>query len=302
MTEIDFTKTHAIVVEIGDRCFIRIIEGGYYFDGKTLAVNGKIGLCKAPTDDSFFVFYGPHVDTLQKITPPRRIVTKYVLRDDLKGSPKEEVISVDQRAALSEADQCLYSAVHEDIPQQAEDIPFLVQREDGEPSALPFGVVSTDKNAFARFKSFQHLGPVMARHNYVLWRLALRVQEIAQHNPLIAFSSGWGRDLDKYLKETAYKSFFIEVRKMEVNGITVAAQGLKTHYTTDPADSRTSYALLVQAVAGENLADLEAKVSAYVNKLTEPLVRWANPNTCPCCKRSFDPKSKGIRRLVEGGQ
>lgn len=283
-------KPTVLIIEHGGRSYIAITANYYYSDGKNVAANGVTGLPKAPGDQSFLMFDGAPVETLQRITPPRRIITKYVLRGDLKGSSKEEVVSVEQRSEMSDADQCLYVAVHEDIPQQAEDIPFLVQREDGPPSLLPKGVTSIDKSYFARAPAFWHLGPVRASAKYVLWRTAKRLDEVIKGNRLIKWSIGWGGDIDKYLSDF-HSAFFIEVAPLTVNGMEVSPKGFRTMFTTDAKDRNLTYSTLIQAIDGANLDDLEAKVAAQVEALVGPSLRWVSPDKCPCCQRRFKAKA-----------
>jgi len=283
--------THrAAIAEFDGKSYIRILVASHgYIDGKSLAVNGQLGLEKAPGDDSFLVFDGV-VETLQKITPPRRITTKYELREDLRGAAKADVVSVDAYRELPESDQALYRPVCEDIPQTGEDIPFVVQSEAGPPAKLPKGVVCTDKNYYARFPGYWHLGPVRATAKYVLWRTAQRVAEIIRENRYIKWSSGWGRDVDEYLNETHKNTFFIEIAPMTVNGIEVRAQGLSSMFTTETKDRSLSYARIVQAVDANNLEDLEVKVAAYVEDLTSHARKWTSPDRCPCCQRRFKIK------------
>jgi len=284
-------REHAVVVEHAGKSYVRVLRSNYWLDEKLIAVNGVCGLPKAPGDDSFLVYDGT-VETLERITPPKRIVIKYELRPDLVGSPKPPLLSVDEYHALPEADQGLYGPVWEDVPRQAEPIEFWTQKENGPPSKLPRGVVCTDRNSFARFPSFHHLGPVAATKNYMLWRTAKRVEEIIANNPLVKWSSGWGRDVDEYLTNSHRDSFFIEVRPMSINGIEVKAQGLHTMYTTDEKDRGLSYGAIIRPVHGDNLEDLEQKVAAEVERLTGALTRWAKPSECPCCKRPLDPPKR----------
>jgi hypothetical protein len=284
-------EIHAIVVEHGDKSYIKVVRtNGYYVDQKHIAANGISGLLQAPGDSSFLMFDGK-VTTLQKIIPARRITTKYELREDLRGSPKAETISVSDHGNLSEADQSLYRPVYEDIPQGAEDIPFAIQREDGPPSLLPHGVSCIDQNSFARFPSFHHLGPVRASAKYVLWRLAEAFQQIIADNPYITNSMhGVGRDADAAYKGIVrgyQDSFFIEVKPMTVNGIEVAPKGMKTMFTVDGKDRHLSYGRTVPALAGDNLDDLEKKIAAFIDKTTAEHRKWVQPNACPCCQRRF---------------
>jgi len=284
-------KPRAAVMEHGGKSYVRIVHAGQYHTYdliRTVAVNGQTGLDKAPGDDSFLIFDGK-VETIEKITPPHRITTKYELREDLRGAAKADVVSVDQFRNMSEADQALYLAAHEDIPQTAEPIAFVVQSEDGPPSLLPKGVICTDKNYYARLPGYWHLGPVRATAKYVLWMTAKRLDEIIQHNRYIKWSSGWGRDLDRYLRDAHTDTFFIEVAPMMVNGIEVKAANFHTMFTTDAKDRNLGYARLVQAVDGDNLADLEAKVAKYVEDLTAQARGWTSPDRCPCCQRKFKP-------------
>lgn len=300
---IDTTKAFAIVVEVGDRSFIRIHPApgyGYYGhgDGRDLCVNGVDGLRKAPGDDAFFVFDGRPVTSIAKITPPRRIVTKYELRDDLRGSAKEETISVDQYGTLADRDQCLYRAVHEDIPRAAEDIPFIVQHETGEPRKLPLGVHCSDKNHFARYPSFWHLGPVWATSHYVLWRVAKRINEIKADNPLIKFSfrpfDGGYIDYRTGSETTAG----VEVGKLMVNGIEVSKPAsFVINFTTDTKDRPTGYTTVIKAVTAPNLDELEARIVAYVDEVTAHLTKWVTPDACPCCLRKFGPATAAKFRV-----
>jgi hypothetical protein len=278
----------ALIAEHGGRSYIRLnaSRGYHFYDHDKIAANGVYPLPKAPGDDAFLVCDGK-VERLEKITPPRRIITKYELRGDLRGASKAEVLGVAEWGALPDGDQGLYRPIHEDIPRQAEPIPFLIQSEAGEPSKLPQGVVSIDPKYFAKFPAYWHLGPVRATAKYVLWRTAQRLAEIIKTNPLITWSSGWGRDLDELLKSQHRDSFFIEFKSMIVNGTAVSAAGTKSMFTTDAKERSGGYVQTVQAVDGADLTDLEAKVAAYVEKLTEQARKWVSPDRCPCCQRRF---------------
>jgi hypothetical protein len=280
-------QVSAVVVEHAGKSYIRIFANWYYSDGKNIAVNGQAGLPPAPGDNSFLLFDGAPVKTLQKVIAPRRITTKYELREDLRGAAKEATLSVADHSNLSEADQALYRAVHEDIPRGTEDIPFVIQKEKGPPSQLPNGIVCTDKNYFARFPSFHHLGPVRATAEYMLYRLAVRFGEMMGNNPYIKNSMhGVPADAAKEILNNHHRtSFFIEVAPMKVNGIEVRpTSGMHTMFSTDQND-RSNYCHRVAALDGDNLADLEAKIVAYVEKVTEPHRRWVTPDRCPCCQR-----------------
>ncbi|WP_431490927.1 hypothetical protein [Paraburkholderia fungorum] len=291
---IDLTKPHAVVVEVGDKSYIRLHSPSDFYgyrDGKALCVNGIDGLRQSPGDPEFFMFGGA-VHSLAKITPPRRIVTKYELREDLRGSTKEEVISVDQYGALVDGDQCLYRPVYEDIPRAAEDIPFLVQHETGEPRKLPPGIICSDKNHFARYPSFWHLGPVWATAHYVLWRVAKRINEIRGENPLIKFSfSSFREGYDTYRAGTETTAW-VEVGKLVVNGIEVSKPAsFVVNFTTDTKDRPTGYTHVIKAVAAPCLDELEAKIVAYVDEVTAHLRKWVSPDACPCCQRKFGPST-----------
>lgn len=291
---LDTSKAFAVVVEVGDKSYIRIHPApgyGYYGhgDGRDLCVNGIDGLRKAPGDDAFYVFDGRPVTSIAKITPPRRIVTKYELREDLRGSAKEETISVAQYGDLGEGDQCLYRPVHEDIPRAAEEIQFIVQQEAGEPRKLPLGIHCSDKNHFARYPSFWHLGPVWATAHYVLWRVAKRIHEIKADNPLIAFEF---RPFDNGYTDyrTGHETtVWARVSKLVVNGLEVSPPGSMAKCFTIKAEDRNIYTRLVQAVTAANLEELEAKIAAQVDELTSDLTKWVKPDTCPCCQRKFGP-------------
>ena len=287
----------AVVVEFGGKSYIRFFAGYYYTDGKNIAVNGVTGLEKSPGADDFFVFDGAPVRSIQKITPPQKITTKYELRDDLRGAAKENTISVDVYRSMSPDDQTLYRAVNEDIPRKAEDVPFVIQKEKGPPSKLPQGVFCTDKNYFARFPSFHHLGPVRASSKYVLYRLAERFQQIIANNPYVKNGShGIPADPKKeYLGSSYRDSFFIDIRPMTVNGIEVTAKGLPTMFTSDATDQRLSYAHVVRAIDGDNLADLESKIVAYVERETAKHQKWTQPDKCPCCQRKLTRRDMGRR-------
>jgi hypothetical protein len=292
------SEISAVVVEYGGKSYIRLFRSYGYGDTKNIAANGRVDLPKSPGDDAFLMLDAAPVTTLQKITPPRRITTKYELRADLRGASKEEVLSVDQYRALKECDQGLYRAIQEDLAQQAEDIPFVIQKEDGPPSKLPAGVVCTDKNYFARFPSFHHLGPVRATARYVLYRLAIRFAEIIGSNPFIKNSMhGVPADPVKEILNSHHRdSFFIEVTPMKINGIEVRpTSGMHTMFSTDPTD-RSSYCQRVAAIDGEDLADLEVNVAAFIDKVVEPHSRWVMPDKCPCCQRPFAEPPKPAKR------
>lgn len=284
----------AVVVEHAGKSYIRVLASGYYSDAKYIAANGVSGLSTAPGDTAFLVYEGPTVSTLQRVIPARRIVTKYELRADLRGSPKAETISVADYGNLSDGDRAIYSAVYEDIPQGSEDIPFVVQQEKGPPSQLPQGVFCTDKNSFARFPSFHHLGPVRASPKYVLWRLANAFHTIIGGNPYITDSMhGVGRSVDQAHREMVQgyqDSFFITMKPMTVNGIEVTAKGVPYYFTTDK-EKNVSYGMKVAAIDGNSLADLEANISAFITKTTQPHRKWVQPNNCPCCQRRFTKKA-----------
>lgn len=284
------TKPEAIVVEHGGKSYIRLLQKGTYYGhdwAKNIAANGAQDLPQAPGDSAFLVCESK-VETLERIVPPRRITTKYELREDLRGSSKEPLISVEQYRSLTETDQMLYRPVHEDIPRQADPIAFVTQKEKGPPSQLPKGIVCIDTNHFARFPSFHHLGPVRATGAYVLWRTAKRVEEIVKGNPFVSFSAGWGRDIDKFLNEPAYhETFFVEVKQMEVNGITIAAVGMKLEFTLKRDERTRGYTQKLGYIDGDNLEDLERRVTDYVAKVTAHLAAWCPPKACPCCKRKF---------------
>lgn len=285
------TEVHAVVVEYAGKSYIKMVASGYYADGRNISANGVSGLVGAPGDSSFLVYDGAPVTTLQKIIPARRITTKYELREDLRGSPKAETISVSDYGNLSDGDQTLYRPVYEDIPQGAEDISFVIQKEDGPPSRLPQGVFCIDRNSFAKFPAFQHLGPVRAAPKYVLWRLAEAFRKIMGENPYIAMSMhGIGQDADTAYKKmvTGYQdSFFITVKSMKVNGIEVTPKGLHTMFSTKADDRRLPYATLISAIDGDNLEDLERKITAFIAKVTDGHRKWVQPNECPCCQRRF---------------
>lgn len=294
----------AVVVEYGGKSYIRLFTSHYFSDGKSIAANGQVGLPQAPGDSSFLMFDGAPIKTLQRIIPPHQITTKYELREDLRGAAKEAVISVEQYRALSDSDQGLYRAVHEDVPRQAEDIPFVIQKEHGPPSRLHDGIVCTDKNHFARFPSFHHLGPVRATPKYVLYRLAVRFAELIGGNPYIKNSMhGVPADPAKEILNSHHRdSFFIEVATMRVNGIEVRPNvGMHTMFSTDPTD-RSSYCYRVGAIDGVNLEDVEAKVVALIDKVTEPHRRWVMPDKCPCCQRAFVEPAKPARRTTKASR
>lgn len=282
---------HAVVVEHAGKSYVKLISSGYCADGRNIAANGVSGLKGAPGDSAFYVYDGAPVNTLQKIIPARRITTKYELREDLRGSPKAETISVADYGNLSGGDQTLYRPVYEDIPQGAEDIAFVIQKEDGPPSRLPQGVFCIDRNSFARFPAFQHLGPVRASAKYVLWKLAEAFRKIIADNQYITTSMhGIRHDADTSHKEMVQgyqDSFFITVKPMTVNGIEVTAKGLHTMFSTKPDDRRLSYATLIPAIDGDNLEDLEVKIAAFIAKITDGHRKWVQPNACPCCQRRF---------------
>lgn len=289
------TEVRAVVVEHGGKSYIKIFSPNHYYSDlyKDVAANGVAGLEKAPGDDGFAVFDGSPVVTLEKLIPARKITTKYVLREDLRGAAKEETISVSDYNRLSESDQSLYGPVYEEIPRTAEPIPFVTQTEDGPPSALPRGVVCTDKNYFARFRSFHHLGPVMATDRYVIYRLAHAMKKLMGENPYIK-NSTHGVPADpfrEFLSEQYRTSFFIDVMPMTVNGIEVTAKGLATMFTVKTEDSRLGYARLVQGVVGDSLSDLEAKIDQYIEALIRPHRSWVQPTECPCCHRRFKKAS-----------
>lgn len=288
---------HAVVVEYGGKSYIKIITSGYYNDGRNIAANGVSDLPQAPGDSSFLVYDGAPVTTLQKIIPKRRITLKYVLREDLRGSPKAETISVADYGNLSDSDGALYRPVYEDIPQGAEDIHFVIQKEDGPPSRLPTGVFCIDRNSFAKFPAFHHLGPVRAAPKYVLWRLAEALRKIMGENPYVTTSiHGIGRDSDVAYKEmvTGYQdSFFVTVKPMKVNGIEVTPKGLHTMFSTKTDDRRLSYATIVPAVEGDSLEDLDRKIAAFIAKITDGHRKWVQPNACPCCQRRFAKAREG---------
>ncbi len=281
-------ETRAVVIEYGGKSYIKIFATYYYSDGKNLAANGHVGLGKAPGDDGLFVFDGSPVKSLQKITPPRRIVTKYELRADLRGSPKEETLSVSEHGNASEADQALYTAVYENIPREAEDIPFVIQKEKGPPSKLPQGIICTDQNYFARYPSFHHLGPVRATPRYMLYRVAKKLESIIAGNRYIKWS--WVNDKAEEILTSRFKdSIWVDVAPMLVNGIEVTGKNLHTRFSIDPKDSQ-SYSKIVAAIDGAGLDDLETKVSAYVEQITAKLSSWVQPDKCPCCQRRFAKK------------
>lgn len=287
-------EIHAVVVEHAGKSYIKIIRiNGWHVDRQHIAANGTSGLLPAPGDDSFLIFDG-EVTSLQKIIPARRITTKYTLREDLRGSPKAETISVADYGDLSDGDKALYRPVHEDIPQGFEDIPFVIQHEAGPPSKIPVGVFCVDRNSFARFPSFHHLGPVRASAKYVLWRLSCAFRQLIADNPYITDSThGIRRDDDDAFKEMVrgyQDSFFITVKAMTVNGIEVKPTGLHTMFSVKPDDRRLNYAQTVSAIDGDSLEDLETKIGAYIEKVMAPHRKWVQPNECPCCHRRFMKK------------
>src|SRR5690606_16750998 len=119
---------------------------------------------------------------------------------------------------------------------------------------------------FARFPGFWHLGPVRATAKYVLWRIAKRVADLVGENPLVKWSSGWGRNIDEYLRSSYTDTFFIEVAPLEWNGVKLTPAGLKTMFTTDAAKRGSNWGMVVSAIDGANLDDLETKVAAYVEQ------------------------------------
>lgn len=278
--------TLAAVIEHAGKSYIQIIGGQYGLDRKLLAANGVADLPPAPGDSAYFVFDGV-VETLERIIPPRRITTKYELRADLRGAPKPEVLSVAEWQALSDTDQGIYRAVVEDIARSAEPIAFVTQKEDGPPSKLPEGIVCTDKNYYARYPSFWHLGPVMATARYMLYRIALRIEEIVSDNRYIAWSHHPG-DPEKEILRSRYRdSFFISAKELRVNGIDVTPKGLRSMFTIDAKDHSLSYCQIVSAVAAENLDTLMVAVEKAVDGYTEQARNWVQPNACPCCKRRY---------------
>lgn len=291
---------NAVVVEHGGKSYITVLRS-YYVDQKQIAANGQCGLPNAPGDSAFLVYDGK-VKTLEKITPPRRITTKYQLRDDLVGSSKAEVIAVSDYEALSDGDRCLYRAVYEDIPRAAEPIPFVIQKENGPPTQLPRGVVCTDKNNFARFPSFWHLGPVRASAQLVLARVAERLEQVIASNPYIKRSWGCGTEKPEEIVGSHRRSIFVEVVPMVVNGIEVVPKGMTSMFTTDTNDRHLTYGMVVGPIDGADLADLETKIAAYVAEATAQHAAWVSPAECPCCRKPFEPavvvkpKAKDRRR------
>jgi hypothetical protein len=280
----------AIVTEHAGRSYIQVAVGGW-LDKKSIAANGVADLPPAPGDPNFFVFDGV-VETLERVIPPRRITTKYQLRDDLRGAPKPEVLAVAEWQALPERDQEIYRAVVEDIPQSAEPIPFVTQREDGPPSKLPEGIVCTDRSYYARCPSFWHLGPVRATARYMLYRVTLRLREIVGSNPYIQWSHSPGDPEKDILRSSYANSVWISAKDMLVNGIGVSPKGLKSMYTIDPKDRSLTYGVIVSAINAPDLEALMAAVDAQVEQYTEHARKWVQPNACPCCKRRY-AKTKG---------
>lgn len=289
------SQIQAVVVEHAGKSYIKVIQTGNYWGGdlKSFAANGISDLPRAPGDDSFLVYDGAPVTTLQKITPPKRITTKYLLREDLRGAAKAEVISVAEFGRLPEADQGLYTPVVEDIPRQAEDIPFVVQKEDGPPSPLPRGVVTADKNYFARFKSFHHLGPVMATPRYVLARISVRISEIVQGNRHVEWSM-LRYTPEEILKDNRHTSLSVSLSPLRINGINAQATNLKTWWTIDTGHLQ-SYQTRVPSITGANLEDLEAHVAAHVAETTKNIASWYPPDLCPCCQRPLQEPEKTVR-------
>lgn len=287
------SNIEAIVVEHDEKSYIRVLSGNNYSGApKDIAANGVADLPQAPGDYQFLVYDGAPVKRLERIIPAQRIVVKYELREDLKGSQKDDVISVDAYRALPDGDQALYRAVHDDVPREAKPIPFVIQKENGPPSQLPKGVVCTDKNYFARFPSFHHLGPVRATARYVLYRLALRFQEIIADNPYITSGThGVHGNAAKEILNNQYRdSFFVKASPMLINGIEVTPKNLKTMFSFATKDKNHPYGQVVRYIDGDNLVDLEAKVAAYVEKITEDHRNWVTPDKCPCCQRRFVKK------------
>lgn len=286
-------QIQAVIVEHAGKSYIQMVQTGNYWYGgnlKNVAANGVTDLPPAPGDNGFMVYDGAPVRTLQRITPPKRITTKYVLREDLRGASKAEVIGVSDYGNLPEGDQALYTGVVEDIPQQAEDIPFVIQKENGPPSPLPQGVVTADKNYFARFKSFHHLGPVQATPRYVLARISARISEIVKNNPHVEWSM-LRYTPEQILKDSGYTTLSVSLRPLTINGINATATNLKTWWTIDTGHL-LSYQTRVPAITGENLEDLEAKVAAHVSETTKNIASWYPPDHCPCCQKPLKEPEK----------
>jgi hypothetical protein len=286
------SEIEAVVVEHDNKSYIRILSGNIYSGPeKNIAANGATNLMTAPGDNQFLVYDGV-VETLERIIPAQRIVTKYELRQDLRGSPKEDTISVDTYRNLPSPDQALYTAVYEDIPRESRNISFVVQNEDGPPSRLPQGIVCTDRNYFARFASFHHLGPVRATARYVLYRLALRFKEIIADNPYITSGThGVSGDAAKEILNNKYRdSFFVSAAPMSINGIEVTPKNLYSKFVINSKGQEPSYAKQIGYIDGDNLDDLQAKVTAYIDRLTEQHCNWIEPDKCPCCQRRFVKK------------
>jgi len=265
-----------IVMQKAGRSYVKLssykgFAGGY-------VINGEDAI-QAPGDKSYAIVDG-EVTTLERKLTKSRSIIGYALYDrykDITQLPHEtpvDAFSRDEDGDLCGPNAEFYHAVYDEPQQYLEPVEFEVIDRDCEPVTIPPYVTIEFPNNIAKFPETQHKYPCRIGSETVfnlLWdRVKAAVSESDGKYVMDDYKSIQTLTVSERIAIPYHESKTVEyyptprARKTKTRTVPINWRTVKVFEICGPKYSQSGKKACTSAVRGENYADLQTKLEAYI--------------------------------------